>query len=424
MGNSRRIAAVGLTAVLAALSVSGSASAQTAETFAGSAAAQAFELSAFGQGFVLGASTAAGSSLPEATATGTGQLNPLAESTVSTSKATGPEQSQDAEEACDLFNLSEQLAPLGISLALACGDSAASTLGGLAVASADGSAADVGIGADTLLDTIPVAEPVGDAVDSVFEGLQPIFDLDPALQDVGTTLQDIIRGVLETQTLAISVGSSASSFTTTATAATAQADASGVVIDILPQGAVNLETQAVEPVAKVIVGAASATASYDRVAGTTSTAVEPALVRVVISEAVATALQLPENEIAVTPGQSRCIPLPDPLEICIVAAAGEEFTTEDGGVGARASAVRVELFTGLGEATGAGEGGIVLSLAEAEAIIQGAPAVAATPAPAAELPRTGGTPVVPLAGAGLLALAVVGGRAALAARPGPSRTGA
>lgn len=422
MRNSRRIAAVGLSAAIAALTVGGSASAQSAdgpsatpETYAGSATAQAFELSAFGQGLTLGASTASGSSVPEATATGTGQLNPLAEST--SSMSTGD---QDAEEACDGINLSPELEPLGISLALACGDSISSIAGGLPVASARGSAADIGIGANTLLDTIPVSEPVGDAVESLFDGLAPIFGLDPALEEVGTTLEDIINDVLETQTLAIAVGSSSSSLTATEASTVAQADASGVTIDILPEGSVNLETQALEPVARVIVGAASATATYDRVAGTSSSAVEPALVKVVISETVATALQLPENEIAVTPGQSQCIPLPDPLEICIVAAAGEEFTTDEGGIGARSSAVRVELFTGLGEATGAGEGGIVLSLAETEAVVQGAPAAvvaAQEPEVARELPRTGSDPVVPLAGAGMLALAVLGGRAVLAGRP-------
>ncbi len=82
--------------------------------------------------------------------------------------------------------------------------------------------------------------------------------------------------------------------------------------------------------------------------------------------------------------------------------------------------MRVELFTGLGEATGAGEGGIVLSLAETEAVVQGAPAAvvaAQEPEVARELPRTGSDPVVPLAGAGMLALAVLGGRAVLAGRP-------
>ncbi len=420
MRNSRRIAAVGLSAAIAALTVGGSANAQSGgpsagpESYAGSATAQAFELSAFGQGLTLGASVASGSSVPEATATGTGQLNPLAESTSSTS--TGD---QDADEACDGINLSPELEPLGISLAIACGDSVSSIAGGLPVASARGSAADIGIGANTLLDTIPVSEPIGDAVESVFDGLAPVFGLDPALEQVGTTLEDIINDVLETQTLAIAVGSSSSSVTTTEASMVAQADASGVTIDILPEGSVNLETQALEPVARVIVGAASATATYDRAAGTSATAVEPALVKVVISETVATALQLPENEIAVTPGQSQCIPLPDPLEICIVAAAGEEFTTEQGGIGARSSAVRVELFTGLGEATGAGEGGIVLSLAETEAVVQGAPAVIAAQEPevARELPRTGSSPAVPLAGAGMLALAVLGGRAVLAGRP-------
>lgn len=419
MRNSRRFVAVGITAALAALTVGGSAGAQTAplpETFSGSATAQGLELSAFGQGLTLGHSIASGAAPSTATAKGTGQLNPLADSTVSESTAGAAE---DAAEACDGFNLSPELEPLGISLAIACGDSAATAAGGLPVASASGWVADIGISVNTLLDTIPVSEPIGDAVDSVFEGLAPVFSLDPALEEVGMTLQDIIGGLLETQTLAVSVGASSSTFTTTAETVVAEGKAAGATIEILPDGAVNLETQATEPVATVFVGAATATATYDRAAGTTATAFEPALVRVVVNETIATALMLPENDIAVAPGVTECIPLPDPLEVCITAAGGEEFKPEAGGIGARSAAVKVHLFTGLGEATGAGEGGLVLSLAETEAVVNGTPAVAPPaegPQVEDELPRTGGTPVLPLAGAAALLLAVLGGRLVLAGR--------
>lgn len=411
MRNSRRIAAVGITAALAALTVGGGASAQTPETYAGSAAGQGFELSAFGHGLTLGATSASGTSEPTATARGVGQLNPLAESTVS--ESTGD---QDAGEACDGINLSSELEPLGLSVAIACADSVSSVAGGLPVASATGSVADIGISANTLLDTIPVSEPIGDAVETVFDGLAPVFGLDPALEEVGTTLEDIIFDVLETQTLAISVGDASSSVTGTEASFTTTADAAGARIEVLPQGAVQADLSTA-PVATIIVGAATASATYDRAAGTSSATVEPALVRVIIDETIAAALLLPENDIAIAPGVSECIPLPDPLEICITAAAGETSTDEAGTVRAIASAVKVELFTGLGEATGAGEGGIVLSLAEVEAIAGGSPEVIAdVPLGVEELPRTGSDPVLPLAGAGMLALAALSGRAVLAGR--------
>lgn len=418
MRNSRGLVAVGITAALATLTVGGSAGAQTAaapETFLGGATAQGLELSAFGQGLTLGLASASGAAPATATAKGIGQLNPLAESTVSESTAGSEE---DVAETCDAFNLSPELEPLGISLAVACGDSAATAKDGLPVASANGSVADIGIGVNSLLDTIPVSEPVGDAVDSVFEGLAPVFGIAPELEEVGMTLQDLIGDLLVTQTLAVSAGDASSTFTTTADKVVAEGRAAGSTIEILPQGAVDLETQAIGPVATVFVGAASATATYDRIAGTTTTAFEPAIVRVVVNETIATALMLPENDIAVAPGVTECIPLPDPLEICITAAGGEEFKPEAGGIGARTAAVKVDLFTGLGEATGAGDGGLVLSFAETEAIVNGTPAVVAEqPQVVQELPRTGGTPVLPLAGAGALLLAVLGGRLVLAGRP-------
>jgi LPXTG-motif cell wall-anchored protein len=61
------------------------------------------------------------------------------------------------------------------------------------------------------------------------------------------------------------------------------------------------------------------------------------------------------------------------------------------------------------------DGGVVLQLAHSEAEVAGAPAVA-TPqsqvlAAQTTLPRTGGTPWVPIAGIGMLAIALVGRRA-------------
>jgi LPXTG-motif cell wall-anchored protein len=59
------------------------------------------------------------------------------------------------------------------------------------------------------------------------------------------------------------------------------------------------------------------------------------------------------------------------------------------------------------------DGGVVLQLAHSEAEVAGAPATS-TPAQVlaqTSLPRTGGTPWIPMAGIGILAVALVGRRA-------------
>jgi LPXTG-motif cell wall-anchored protein len=68
------------------------------------------------------------------------------------------------------------------------------------------------------------------------------------------------------------------------------------------------------------------------------------------------------------------------------------------------------------------DGGILLQLAHSEADVAGAPAVTVpvtnnpTVAGVQQLPRTGGTPWIPMAGVGILALAVIGRRVAVRTR--------
>jgi hypothetical protein len=88
----------------------------------------------------------------------------------------------------------------------------------------------------------------------------------------------------------------------------------------------------------------------------------------------------------------------------------------DGGVKAIADGVSLELLKGIGASSPtAMDGGVVLQLAHSEAEVAGAPAVHTPTEVLAQtsLPRTGGTPWVPMAGIGILAIALVGRRFAV-----------
>lgn len=140
-------------------------------------------------------------------------------------------------------------------------------------------------------------------------------------------------------------------------------------------------------------------------------------------------------------GKAVCILKGTPLESKIWLASSSVKTNPDGSVVATADAVRMELATGVAfdnllntvngaNSTIAGLGlkgpGVRLALAGVEAGVGGKPAevtppttVAPSPTPEqsrtlppAELPRTGGTPWIPMIGATALALAVIARRAA------------
>jgi LPXTG-motif cell wall-anchored protein len=74
-------------------------------------------------------------------------------------------------------------------------------------------------------------------------------------------------------------------------------------------------------------------------------------------------------------------------------------------VGAIADGVSIALLRGV-------SGGIILNLAHAEATVKGAPAVVTAPVVVPQLPRTGGSPWIPLVGVTLLGLAFVTHRTA------------
>ncbi|HVM06634.1 MAG TPA: LPXTG cell wall anchor domain-containing protein [Acidimicrobiales bacterium] len=361
------------------------------ETYIGSAAGRALDLTVLSLPKVtLGVSSAKVTSLLTAVGEGVGSLGLVGTlqkaEVANTGSSTLPE------------NCAVPLPIAGIlNVGLACGSASASILDNNPVATGEGSVAAVDLNGQTLLDTVgPITETVSDTVATA---LDPVCGLVALSCGVTDTVGDVLTSVLETKTLEVSAGRSISSVTSDNGKITATASSTGAEIKLLPLpvvgGVVNDE-----PLATIVVGTARATAVYDRAVGSSTPTVDPALVTVKLNSVLASTLGIPA-EVTVPVGQSLVVPGTEgtPLETEIVVAAGRTATNPDGTVSAFADAVKVHALKGV-------SGGILLALASAEAGVGGTLAAAA-PVPAVELPRTGGTPWMPLAGAGVLGLAVL-----------------
>jgi hypothetical protein len=381
----RLTAAVGAGAIVMAL-VGGPAGAATPEVFAGSAAGRALGLTVLGQKATFGVSTAKVNSTLNAVAEGAGQLLVLA----STTKAdvTGNNTKQSAPQAC-----AQALPAVPVlSLGLACSESSAEVVEGLPHAVSEGSLVSLGLALNDLPINTVIA-PVQGALEQVFGALPDAID--PAT----ATVTDLLKAIGETKTLEAKVGHSRSEVSTVAGTVTSTGVAEAAQVDILPIGALDKN-----PVASIIVGSAKATAIYDRKAGASKASFDPAIVTLRLNTVLTGA-----QEIKVAPGETITILQGTPLESTITVADGKTIKNADGSMSAVADGVKLELLKGV-------NGGIVLELAHAEAAVAGALPVADQVAPAFELPRTGGTPWIPVVGVSTFALAVLVRRFVVSAR--------
>lgn len=423
----RRLAAVVGVAAMAGAFITNPASAATAEVYLGSAAARGLNISVANPAggaplqATLGSATAKITSALQADATGIGQVVPEVADTKKTASVSGTGKTQTEAPGCALGTPVDALAKI-VDLGVACGSAAASTVNGLPVAESKGSVAGLSVDGSLAIDTLENlgvdTAIIGETLDGV---LDQVCDLLDATCDATTTVKDLVASILETRTLDVAVGESLSKVVTTGDTVTSSAQASGAVVRILPLPQVN-GLASTEPLATIEVSSAKATAVYDRAKGVSlDPTADPALVRVKFNTVLTQSLGL--NEIAVTPGKTETILKGTPLQSTIRVADWHTVTNADKTKGAIADGVRLHLAQGIGEsAVGAYDGGIVLELAHAEAGVAGAPAIADTPPVElprgdipAELPRTGGTPWIPLAGAGVLALAVLARRAGVRA---------
>lgn len=388
-----RLAGLAGALTLAGALVAPPATAQAArpETYLGSAAGRALDLTVLSLPKVtLGVSSAKVTSLLTAVGEGVGSLGLVGTLQKAEVANTG---SSTLPESCAVP------VPIAgiLNVGLACGSASASILDNNPVATGEGSVAAVDLNGQTLLDSVgPITETV---TDTVATALDPVCGLVALTCGVTDTVGDVLTSVLETKTLEVTAGRSTSSVTTGNGKITATAASTGAEIKLLPLpvvgGVVNNE-----PLATIVVGAARATAVYDRAVGSSTPTVDPSLVTVRLNSVLASTLGIPV-EVTVPVGQSLVVPGTEgtPLETEIVVAAGRTVTNPDGTVGAFADAVKVHALKGV-------SGGVLLALASAEAGVGGTLAAAA-PVPAIELPRTGGTPWTPLVGASVLGLAVL-----------------
>lgn len=398
MGSIRRLAAIAGAVAVAGAFVAGPAAADTPEVYAGSAAAKALDLNILGQQATLGVSTAKVSSDLKATATGAGQLVPqLTSFAGNTDASVSGSGSSTKPNTCATPALPDPI-PTVLSIGAACSSASASVLNNNPVATSTASVAQVAANAQTILQQLnAVTTPIGSTLDGLLT--QVCTNLSQTCSAT-TTVQDLVTSVLNTQTLGVEVGPSASSVTTEASKVTSTASAAGAVVKLLPLPVVSGVASS-DPVATITVGEAKASAVYDRSNGTSTPTVTPALVHVHFNTALTSGTQL--QDITVAPGQDVTILAGTPLESRIVVASGSTPKNADGSVGAVADGVRLELLKGL-------NGGVTLGLAHAEAGVGGAIATktpALVPDVTRELPRTGGTPWIPMAGIGVLGLAVV-----------------
>lgn len=392
MARTRRLAAAAGAITLASVFTAPPAPAQTAESYVGSAAGRALDLSVLSLPRVtLGVSTAKVTSALTAVAEGAGSLGVTGATQRAEITGTG---SDVKPQSC------AAAVPVGdiLNVGIACGSASSSVVNNNPVATSEGEVAGVDLSGQNLLGA--VAPLTGAVTGTVETTLGAVCGALSVTCDLTTTVGDVIDSVVETKTLEVSAGKSVSSVVTEAGRVTSTARSTGAEIRLLPTPEVG-EAISTEPLATIIVGEAQARAVYDRATGSSTPTVDPALVRIRLNTVLTNSLGIGQ-EITVPVGQSIIVPGTEgtPLETEIVAAAGRTVTNPDGTVGAVADAVKVHALKGIG-------GGVLLSLAHAEAGVGGTRAQAAPIVPVVELPRTGGTPVLPMLGVGVLGLAVL-----------------
>jgi LPXTG-motif cell wall-anchored protein len=224
--------------------------------------------------------------------------------------------------------------------------------------------------------------------------------------------------VLKTKTLEVTLGRSTSDVVSTVNSITSTATADGADIKILPTPEILKQVGGqlvpdLAPVVEIKVSSSKANAVYDRNTGVATPSFDAALVTVNINPTLAAAVGLPAST-SIKPGVTQTILAGTPLQSTIIVADGSTSKAADGTVSAVADGVSVKLLQGLNASSAtAYDGGIVLALAHSEANVVGVPATKVAPQVVVKpptLPRTGGTPWIPLAGASLLGLALVARR--------------
>jgi hypothetical protein len=466
------VAGLLLSSMIGGPSASAETKTTSPETYVGSAAGRALALKVASVSASSGVSSAKLDSTLKAISEGAGTLGLPTIGGANTTKAEvlGDNTKDAKPQVCANPELPEPLKSTLASLltiGAACSTSLAEVVNGQPHAVSEASVLDADVTLNTLLSQATVAPTIGTVQSTVITPLLGQLDAvnktiastsGGAVPDlkVDDTIGDLLTRLQSTKTLDLKVGTSKSEVVTNGSTVTSTATSAGGVLGLLPvQLPLASGGTITQNLVEVVVGSAKASASYDRVTGKTGTPTfDPAIVTIRINtpttdaltgalKAVAPGAAVDVKEIKINPGLvPSALPALDPAlgavvkacpdapnEFCILAgtafetriavASGRTVTNADGTVGAVADAVKIHALKNIGTLVAQLEGGILLELAHAEAGVGGAPAIVTELNPIVpgitdiprELPRTGGTPWMPIAGVLGLALAVLSRRA-------------
>ena len=413
--------------------VAGPARADAPEVYLGNAAGRALDVSILGQHATFGVATAKVASDLTAKADGAGQLAAgVVSFTGNTSAATTGSGTDAKPSTCGTPTIpgAGDAIKTVLDLGLACSSASTSVVNNLPIAKSTASVGNATLSANTVLNgaLAPVTTPLASAVSDLLSQVASATAGSPVKVDpVTTTLNDLVQSVIKTPTLTVSVGESTSGVTANGSTITSLGTANAATIKLLPLPQVS-GVASTDPVVTIQVSSASAKAVYDRSTGVATPSFEPAIVTISFNSALTQALAVSQIKVApddipklasALPGNaaastcsddasSICILEGTALESRIRIANGTTVRNPDGSVSAVADGVRLDMLRGI-------NGGIVLDLAHAEAGVGGKPAAKSVPAPAVELPRTGGTPWIPVAAVSVLGLAILIRRAGVRA---------
>jgi hypothetical protein len=439
---------------------------KTPETYLGSASGTSLHLKVGAQEISAGVSNALVDSTLKAVADGAGALNvPVVGGNVPSTKVevSGDNTKQAMADKCASPDLSAlpavgpQLASI-MSVGVACSSSLAEVNAGLPHALSNGSVFSLDANLQTIVQSLPLSAVQG-VLDSVYGGIdglnKAINTQVPGTPDLklDDTLKQVVTALGSTKTLTVKLGNSTSEVTTDGNTVTSTAKSDAGLIQLFPLGAALPTATGIElkPLVEIEIGSSSATAAYNRASGTSTPKFNPAIAIIRVNTPTTDAVSglingfkpatIDLRNVVVNPDLSAsnlipatiasavvkgcsdapnefCILEGTPLETRLAIASGRTVQNPDGSVGAIADAVKINALRRITEAPVVGpslsalQGGILLELAHAQAGVGGKPAELVTvsvPDIPRELPRTGGTPWIPMA-------AVAGVVIALAAR--------
>lgn len=274
-----------------------------------------------------------------------------------------------------------------LSVSTACSQSKAEIVKSLPQAHSEGSVASIDVTVNNLLKSLNAGVPLGQTLSGLLAPVTNLLNQGGGNTQLAPTssITDLLNALTSTKTLSIQLGKSVSDLTSVGSTVTSKVTAVGGQVDLLPLPVLNNT-----PLASIVVGSASASASQDKTNGSGTATFDPSVVTVKL----ASILGLPAATIPVRPGQTITILEGTPLESTIIVGDGRAENVK-GSSKAMADGVSLRLLKGLALGTGASaasSGGVVLELAHAEAAVVSTPAQISPPAPRVEqkqLPFTG-----------------------------------